>query len=655
MTTCAGEKEPKGRTLAIGRRPLSDQSGSSSLRGAAWLVCFAVLASLRAYPQSSEAQARAEQALRSGQFQVAADAYATLVRQQPKSAELWSNLGAAQALGGNCEQALPALEKARSLNPALFTPWYFSGFCHVEVHANEQALDELKRAVSLKPRDANAWYFLAQAAGNLDQLGVAFDAVVRSVALDAQRPEAYYAAAKTSLDLATECYSLLKAGTESSVFIYRLEGERDSAQGVWDAAVAALEKAAQLKPHDSDIPYVLGTTYLKAEKLPQSEAAFRKCLELAPNSALARLGLARALAKEGKRPEAKKILESISLEHLQAKEEFEELLACADLLEVRELADRALRQWSTRFPGDPGPAAWRSRAASDPATPATRDAPLVEPRIVDVASAVRFLAISNPPTGNVLAAAFPSPVQYREFRAALLRDDLVGMGQLMAARSKVVPSEPAQVFVLGETLHWLSYRFYEDLERKFPDSVPAQMFAAESFSNAGQQDKALEIYQGILAKDGSAIDLLYAIAQIYWTQHRWDDALRTLQDLMQLDPRDATLYVNAGRIYWYRQDLANAERNFEQAVKVDPSKFEAHLGLGETYRREGREEEAVRELQAASHAEPDNPRPHYELSQIYRKAERKDLAQEEMETFERLQGRSQAARERKERKLVPLE
>lgn len=598
---------------------------------------------------------RAEQALREGRYDLAARQYEELVKLEPKSAELWSNLGAMRALAGECSDALPALERARSLNTALFAPWYFSGFCHLKLHAYQQALGELRRALDVRPEDANAWYFLAEAGRNLDESGLAFDAIVHSLALDTQRPETYYAAGKISLDLAVDDYARLQPGPASSAFVYRLEGERDAAQGVRDAAIVAYRKAAQLAPLESDIPFALGTTYLKAGKFSESEAAFRRCLELVPNSTLCRLGLTQALAEEGRKSESKSTLDSVPLEHLQAREEFEVLLASAALLEMPELADQALRQWSARFPEDPGPATWRSRRVSDLSRPTSQDPPSVEPRNGAVATAVRFLAVSNPPSGNALASAFRSPARYRDFRAALIHDDLLGIAKMMARRAQDAPSDPAQLFIFGETFHWLSLRFYEVLGRKFPDSSPAQMLAAETFSSAGQQDKALEIYQAILARDGPSIDLLQVIAQVYWTQARWDEALRTLKDLMQLDPRDATVYVNAGRIYSYRQDFADAERNFQRAAEVDPNMFEAHLGLGETYRRQGRDEDATREFRQASGLDPSNPRPHYQLAQLYRKLGRKELADSEMKNFQELQTNSSVRHRQQAQRLVPLE
>src|SRR5205814_5314265 len=117
--------------------------------------------------------------------------------------------------------------------------------------------------------------------------------------------------------------------------------------------------------------------------------------------------------------------------------------------------------------------------------------------------------------------------------------------------------------------------------------------AAERVYEADEQAKALEIYPAMLYRNGQSAELLRAMAETYWTEHKWDDALKVLQSLNKLDPRDPATLVNLGRIYAYKQDLENARRCFERATEAGPAMFEAHLGLGETWRRLGNEEGAL--------------------------------------------------------------
>lgn len=597
----------------------------------------------------------AEKAAREGKFELAAQAYEKLVRAQPESPELWSNLGAVRALGGNCSQAFPALDRARSLNRRLFTPWYFSGLCHVAVHRDEQALADLKRAVVLNSRDANAWFLEAQAAGNLDKLEVSFGSVVRGLTLDSKRPEGYYLAGKTALDLAKVCYDRVLAGTRPNAFALRLEGERNAAQAVWALSIHIYKKAAQLAPQYPDVHFSLATAYLESNKYAEAETELQRCLELSPHSTWAKLRLALALAEQGKVLEARAIVDSIDPEQLESVDEVEDYLADTFLLGLPDLAQRVLGQALARFSRDTALDPWQSRLASL-SSAGSADTPSLElGRLTRVGLSLRFEVLSNPTKAGFVAGLFNSAREYGEFRTAFLHSDLLTVAKIVSPRLEPLPQGANQLFTLGEILHWLSYRLYEHLGSAYPDSEAAARLAAENLSAAGQQEKALEIYRAMIEKKGRSPELLREVARIYWTQHRWDDALTTLQRLMELDPYDPTVFVNVGRIYSNQQNLDAAEENFRRAMEIEPKMFEAHLGLGETLRRKGNDQSALREFNIASEIEPENPRPHYALSQLYRRLGRKELAGREMSTFQRIQARAAPEKIRKARQLVPLD
>ncbi len=615
---------------------------------------------------SRDSLTEAEEAARAGKFALAAIEYRRLLEAQPQSAELWSNLAAVEAMGGHCERALPALDRARSLNPRLFTPWYLAGSCELQFHRDEKALADFDRAVAINSRDANTWYLRAQAAANLDHLGEAFRAVLRGLTLDPARPEGYYQAGKSALDLAAKCYDNVMAAPATSPYRHQLEGDRNTGQGVLDAGIEEYGKALELAPQDPAVHFALADAYFQGGKLPEAEAELRECLKLAragaatttqaPRTAWIEARLALVLARESRAEEARRILASLQPEQFQAPEEFEDFLASADLLGQGSATAEVLSQALERFPGDLELGQWKTRLAQAPAASASGASPSAKtnsaPRI---ALRLRFLALSAPETGGVLEELFSHPREYREFRAAFLRNDALASARIIYAKLDRLPAEPAQADMLGSLLQWLSYRFYERLATAYPESEAAQKLAAENLSAAGEQDKALEIYQAMLDRNGQSPELLRAIAETYWTEHKWDDALKVLQSLNKLDPRDPATLVNLGRIYAYKQDLENARRCFERAAEAGPAMFEAHLGLGETLRRLGNEEGALREFKIASRIEPRNPRPHYALSQVYRKRDNRDLAAQEMATFERLEAQAALEKTRTNRLLVPID
>ena len=615
---------------------------------------------------SRDSLTEAEEAARAGKFDLAAIEYRRLLEAQPRSAELWSNLAAVEAMGGHCERALPAADRARSLNPRLFTPWYLAGSCELQFHHDEKALADLDRAVAIDSRDANAWYLRAQAAANLDRLGEAFRAVLRGLTLDPARPDGYYQAGKVALDLAAKCYDRVVAAPARSPYPHQLEGDRNTAQGLLDAGIEEYRKALELAPQDPAVHFALADAYLQSGKLPEAEAELRECLKLAgagsgaatpaPRTAWIKARLAFVLARANRAEEARQILAALRPEQFQAPEEFEDFVACAYLLRQGSATGAALTLAIERFPGDIELGQWKTRLAQvSAASPGGASPPPATNSPIRIALRLRFLALSIPETGGVLTKLFSQPGEYREFRAAFLRNDALASARMVSSKLDRLPAEPAQADVLGSLLQWLSYRFYERLATAYLESEAAQKLAAENLSAAGEQDKALEIYQALLDRNGPSPELLRAIAEIHWTEHKWDDALKVLESLSKLDPRDPTTLVNLGRIYAYKQDMENAQRCFERATEAGPAMFEAHLGLGEALRRLGNEEGALREFKIASRIEPRNPRPHYALSQVYRTRDNKDLAAQEMAAFERLQAQASLEKTRTNRLLVPLD
>ncbi len=610
------------------------------------------------FPQNRPADeliAEAENATRSGRFDIAEADYQTLVGTEPRSAMLWSNLGAVRVMRGDCAKALPALAKARALDPKLYSPWYFAGFCELQQHHDNAAFSNLSRAVELNPRDANAWSLRARAAGDLNRLGLAFASVVRALEVSTPKPELDYQAGEIALDLATECYSRVIAAPNATALALELEGERDAAQGLSELAIAAFRKALASEANSPELHFALGWVYFDSAKLPEAETEWRRCLELAPEAAWTKLRLALVLAREGKSAEAEGLIESLDAGSFETREEFRDYLACSRLLHRPEFGERALVHATAYFPRDAEFGQWAASAD------ASREAPSeTGPANLSAASriclSVRFMLLTHRNAApQLVGTLLRSGDEYRDFRRGFLRDEVSAVEKVVAARSDPLPKDPGEAFVLGQLLHWLSYEYDERLETNFPDSEIAQALAAENLLEAGQTDKAIEAYQALLARYGGSPEVFRSLARTYWTEHRWDESLAVLEKVLAADPYDATTLVNMGRIYSYRQDWNNAESSFARAVRIDPQLSEAHLGLGESLRRRGDTQAALKELRMAGELDPRNPRPHYALAQLYRKQHQAQLAEREMEVFQRLHSQTALVNSRKTLEFVPLE
>jgi tetratricopeptide (TPR) repeat protein len=588
-------------------------------------------------------------------YQSAAKEYKALLKARPRSAKLWSNLGAARAMLGDCPGSLLALQRALFLDPKLFAPWFYSGYCHLALHQDGSALNSLEHATALNPKDANAWFLEAQAAGNLNQLALSFEAGVRSLLLDSRRPEAFYLAGEDGLGLTKEQYSQVMA-QPSNVFALRLRAERNIGQGVPAAAVSDYQKALALAPGEPDLLFGLGSAYLGGGDYTEAEKEFRRCLDLLPDSAWARLRLILALAAQSRGREADELLSSIQPGRLDSPSEWEDFIAAEYLLGHAGAAEQGLNQAESRFPNLPAWDRWTQRLAAQKAMP---DAPVRSDfrfeRPASVALSVTFLLTAQPSSGDFVLAAFTGRDDFQAFRAAFLSGEDVRAAARLTRMLRSLPSDPGRAYVTGEILHSLALGFFQRLATDYPDSEPAMVLAARNYSAMGEQAKAIEIYQALLRKAGPSPGVLRDLAKVYWKQHDWDKALPLLRRLTQLDPYDPTNFVNLGRIYSYQQKWEDAELSFRRAARIQPRTYEAHLGLGEVLERRGSERSAIGELKVAERIEPLKPRPHYLLSQIYRKLGEKDLAAREMASFQRLQDRAAPETAGKASRLVPLD
>jgi len=627
--------------------------------GFAIVACWAgqVLAAIPA-PAAAPQESSASKSSQATENEAAAGEYENQVKLQPQSAKAWSNLGVTRAMAGDCPQALPVLDRARSLDPTLPTPWLFSGSCELTLHHDAKALRELETASRLNPRDANAWFLRSQAAGNLNKLDESIEAAVRSLALDPGNAAAYYVAGQDGLGLAAQAYDWVYAHRAGDVFYQNLlDGQRSAAQKAWPIAIDSYKSAQKANPDDPETDFSLGSAYLEVGRYPEAEAAFEQCLKSAPGLVWTKLRLALALAEQPERREAVKIVQSISPNSLELPAEYQDYVASAELLGMHQEAHEGVELGKKRFKDYEWPDWFKGIESTDVAGSEPGDQSIKLQDLTGVGLSIRFFLTADHLAGNYVERMFPSEAAYQGFRAAFLAENWVQAAErsLPTLRALKLKSDSRSAFVLGETLQSLSYGFYRDLARRFPNSELTMKLAADKFQAMGQQAEALEIYNAALRENGPSPGLLRDIARVYWTQHEWDQALKVLGSLASMDPNDPTIFVNMGRIYLYQDDVQKAAECLRQAVSLDPGMLEARLGLGQALRRQNDDPDALKEFEAAARIDPRNPRPHYQISQICTKMGEKDRAAVEMQQFQRLQSLAGTAVLENNKLLVPLD
>lgn len=592
------------------------------------------------------------------EYAAAVKEYENQVKMQPRSAKAWSNLGVTRAMAGDCREAIPALERATALEPKLPTPWLFSGSCDLVLHHDAKALRELETASRLNPQDANAWFLRSQAAGNLNKLGESVGAAVRSLALNPENPAAYYVAGEDGLGLAAQAYNRVYEHTAGDVFYqHLLDGQRSAAQKGWAIAIANYKSAQAANQDDPDVDFSLGSAYLELGRDHEAEAAFEHSLKNAPGLVWVKLRLALALAEQSKRREAAEIVGSITPDRLKLPEEYQDYVAAAGILGLRDEAQQGAVLGKMRFQDYAWPD-WFNDIESTEAPGSGQENQRIKLQgLTGVGLSIRFFLSADHLVRNDAERVFPSEADYQGFRAAFLAENWVRAAEqsLPVLRDSKLKPDARSAFICGEIFQSLSYGFYRDLARKFPNSELTAQLAAENLEAMGKQTQALAIYGTILRQDGPSPGLLREVARVYWTQGEWDQALKALISLTSMDPNDPTSLVNMGRIYLYKNDLPSAVRRLRRAVSLDPGMLEARLSLGEALRRQNDAAGALKEFEAAARIDPKNPRPHYEISQLCRKMGETVRAATEMQEFQRLQRSAHTATLDNNKLLVPLD
>jgi tetratricopeptide (TPR) repeat protein len=205
------------------------------------------------------------------------------------------------------EEAVRELEEARRLAPAQARIHATLGQLLTERQSLDAAVASLKRAVELAPGDATHAYDLGLALrrqGNLDAAEAQFRVTLAADPTHGQ--------ARRALGLVLR--------------------QKDDLQG----ATAELRKSVALLPGDAQGHNVLGTVLLRLGDLRGAIEAFRQATRLDSSLTEARVNLAQALVKAGRKDEARK--EAAEVERLKAEE--------AGLGRAMLLVETAAGQWA---------------------------------------------------------------------------------------------------------------------------------------------------------------------------------------------------------------------------------------------------------------------------------------------------------------------
>lgn len=220
----------------------------------------------------------------------------------------YMNLGVMHAQAQRFARAAELFEQAAELDPAFPQVQYSLGVSYFNAKQYAKATVPLARVHDDNPGDASVRRMLAVAYLNAES----YDKAARLLVDDPGRQtdpqlQFAYGMALVRSDHPAEAqavFSSLIAEHGDSPDVNLLLGQASAAQGDFDGAVRALERAIKARPDIAGAHASLGYIYMKQGKLPEAEAALRAEIEVSPADTQARHTLAAVLELQGAVDEA---------------------------------------------------------------------------------------------------------------------------------------------------------------------------------------------------------------------------------------------------------------------------------------------------------------------------------------------------------------
>ena len=150
-----------------------------------------------------------------------------------------------------------------------------------------------------------------------------------------------------------------------------------------------------------------------------------------------------------------------------------------------------------------------------------------------------------------------------------------------------------------------------------PDNIKAAFSLAISYMTLGENERAEELLNGILASHPDHIPSRMALADIYLLAQDLDKAEEQLREAVSIQNNNPRLLHDLGYILKRRKNYSEALSLLFKAMEFNPNKFEQYSEIGDTYVLQGEPENALLYLRKASQLDPFNSLVCYNLGRAY--------------------------------------
>ncbi|MGB6743091.1 MAG: tetratricopeptide repeat protein [Terracidiphilus sp.] len=227
-----------------------------------------------------QAMQQGAQAMTSGDFAAAVTAYSAVSHQQPDFAEGHFNLGLALFQSGRMEEARPELAKALALKPGLRGASLFLGLVDYRENRFKDAETRFERETALDSHNAKAFMWLGVCRLAEDDPQAAIAPLDKAYALDPHDVDILYHRGRAYYLVANASYATMFQLNQDSVRVHQVLAEAYAQATRNQQAIAELELAVKIAPHQPGLHEELADQYWVVGDLDKATAAYREELSI---------------------------------------------------------------------------------------------------------------------------------------------------------------------------------------------------------------------------------------------------------------------------------------------------------------------------------------------------------------------------------------
>lgn len=236
------------------------------------------------------------QAMTTGNFAASVTAYSIVTRELPDFAEGHVNLGLALFQSGRLDDARPELAKALALKPGLRGANLFLGLIDYRENRFKDAETYLERETASDSRNAKAFMWLGVCRLAEDNPQGAIAPLDKAYALDSHDADILYHRGRAYFLVANASYAAMFQLNSDSVRVHQVLAEAYAQATRNQQAIAELETAVKIGPHQPGLHEELADQYWVVGDLDQATAAYREELSIDPYATSSKYKLGSLLA-----------------------------------------------------------------------------------------------------------------------------------------------------------------------------------------------------------------------------------------------------------------------------------------------------------------------------------------------------------------------